>query len=94
MILFNAALVAAYWERLLVLPLEQRQVAGREPPLEQRSEGQPGYSGELRVHLRRHRAPISATQPTDLLLTDIRAMRSRAMDILTGEASAPRNAKC
>jgi hypothetical protein len=39
MILFNAALVAAYWERLLVLPLEQRRVAGREPPSEQRSEG-------------------------------------------------------
>jgi hypothetical protein len=42
MILCNAALVGAYWERLLVLPLEQRRVAGREPPSEQRSEGQPG----------------------------------------------------
>jgi hypothetical protein len=42
MILFNAALVGAFWERLLVLPLEQRRVAGREPPSEQRSEGQPG----------------------------------------------------
>ena len=67
MILSNAALVGAYWERLLVLPLEQRRVAGREPPSEQRSEGQPGYSEELRVHLRRHRAPITATRPTDLL---------------------------
>ena len=42
MIRFSAALVGAYWERLLVLPLEQRRVGGREPPLEQRSEGQPG----------------------------------------------------
>jgi hypothetical protein len=36
----------------------------------------------LRVHLHSHPAPISATQPTDLLLTDIRATRNRAMDIL------------
>ena len=42
MILFNAALVVAYWERLLVRPLEQRRVVGREPPSEQRSAGQPG----------------------------------------------------
>ena len=82
MILFNAALVVAYWERLLVPRLEQRRVAGPEPPSEQRSEGQPGYSGESLVHLHLHRVPISATQPTDLLLTDIRATRSRAMDIL------------
>jgi hypothetical protein len=41
MILFNAALVGAYWERLLVQRLEQRRVAGREPPSEQQSEGQP-----------------------------------------------------
>src|SRR5207253_7818449 len=80
MILFNAASVGEYWERLLVLPLEQRRVAGREPPSEQRSEGQPGYSGELRVHLHPHRAPITATQPMDIPLTDIRATRSRAMD--------------
>jgi hypothetical protein len=79
MILFNAALVAASGERLLVLPLEQPQVAGREPPSEQRSEGQPGYLEELRVHLHPHRAPIMATQPTDLLLTDIRVTHSRAM---------------
>jgi hypothetical protein len=86
MIPSSAALVGAYWERLLVLPSEQRRVAGREPPSGQRSAGQPGYSEELRVHLHRHPAPISATQPTDLLLTDIRAMgirgtRSPAMDI-------------
>jgi hypothetical protein len=86
MIPFNAASVGAYWERLRVLPLEQRQVAGREPPSEQRLEGQPGYSEELRVHLRRHRAPITATQPMDLLLTGIRATviqatHSRAMEI-------------
>src|SRR5229473_115860 len=81
MIRFNAALAGAYWERLLVLPLEQRRVGGREPPSEQRSEGQPGYLGESLLHLHPHRAPITATQPTDILLTDIRATRSRAMDI-------------
>jgi hypothetical protein len=67
--------------RHLVLRLEQRRVAGREPPSEQRSEGQPGYLGESLLHLHPHRAPISATQPTDLLVTGIRATRSRAMDI-------------
>jgi hypothetical protein len=64
MIPFSAALAGAFWERLLVQRLEQRRVAGREPPLEQRSEGQPGYLGESLVHLHLHRAPISATQPT------------------------------
>src|SRR5712675_3709536 len=29
-----AALVGAYWGRLLVLPLERRRVAGQEPPSE------------------------------------------------------------
>jgi hypothetical protein len=82
MILSSAALVEAYWERLRVLPLEQRRAAGREPRSEQRSEGQPGYLGESQVHHLRHPAPISATQPTDLLLTGIRVTRSRAMDIL------------
>ena len=75
MILFNAAWVGAYWERLLVPPLVQRRVAGQEPPSERRSEGQPVFSEELRPRLHHHRAPISATQPTDLLLTDIRATR-------------------
>jgi hypothetical protein len=42
MILFNAGSAEAYWERLLALPLEERRVAGREPPSEQRSEEQPG----------------------------------------------------
>ena len=86
MILFNAALVGAYWERLLERLSEQRRVAGREPPSEQRSEGQPGYSEELRVHLHPHRALITATQLTGTPLTDIRATdipatRSRAMGI-------------
>jgi len=79
MILFNAASAGAYWERLPALPLEERRLAGQEPPLEQRSEGQPGYLAESLLHLHPHRAPITATQP--ILLTDIRAMRSRATDI-------------
>jgi hypothetical protein len=78
MILSNAASAGAFGERLLVLRLEQRRVAGREPPSEPRSAGRPGYSGESLVHLHRHRAPISATQPTDLRLTDIRAMATQA----------------
>src|SRR5205823_14957579 len=86
MILFNAALAGAYWERRLVLRLEQRRVAGREPPSGQRLEGLPGYLAELRVHLHRHRVSISGTQHTatrltHLLYTDIRATRSPAMDI-------------
>src|SRR6478752_3494762 len=88
MILFNAASAVAYWEPLLVLPLEQRRVVGREPPSEQRSEGQPGFLEESQVHHLRHPAPIMATQPTDLLLTDIRATRSRSMDILATPSPA------
>jgi hypothetical protein len=42
MILSNAASAGAFMERLLVLLLGQRQVAGRERLSEQRSEGQPG----------------------------------------------------
>jgi hypothetical protein len=42
MILSNAALAGAFGERLLVLPSEQRRVAGREQPLERRSEVQLG----------------------------------------------------
>src|SRR6516162_4657692 len=45
MIPSNAALVEEYWEPLLVLPSEPRQVAGREPLSEQRSEGRPEYLG-------------------------------------------------
>ena len=89
MILSNAALVEAYWERLLVLRLEQRRVAGREPLSEQRSEGQPEYLGESLLHLHPHRAPIMATQPTDILLTDIRATLSRAMDIQATRKAPP-----
>jgi hypothetical protein len=61
-----------------VLRLEQRRVAGQEPPSEQ----QPGYSEEFQVHLHRHRhrTPVSATQPSNLLVTDIPARR-RAMNI-------------
>jgi hypothetical protein len=88
MIRFNAALAGAYWERLLVLPLEQRRVAGRERPSEQRLEVQPGFLEESQVHHLRHPAPIMATQPTDLLLTDIRATRSRSMDILATPSPA------
>jgi hypothetical protein len=84
--------VEEYWEPLLVLPLEQQRVAGREPPSERRSEGQPEYSEELRLLLHRHRAPITATQPTGMatqatdipligiLLTDIRATHHRTTD--------------
>ena len=78
MILSSAALVGAYWERLRVLPLEQRRVARREPPSEQRSAGQPAYLGESLVPLHRHRAPITATRPTDIPLTGSRAMDIRA----------------
>jgi hypothetical protein len=64
-----------------VLPLGRQPGEGREPLSEQRSEGQPGYLEESLLHLHPHRAPITATQPTDILLTDIRATHSRAMDI-------------
>jgi hypothetical protein len=91
MIPSNGVLVGEYWELLLVLLSEQRQVAGREPLSEQRSAGRPGYSGESQLHLLRHRAPITATRPTGTatlpmdippigtLLTDIRVTGSRAM---------------
>jgi hypothetical protein len=85
MILSSAVLVGASWERLLGLRLEQRRVAGREPPSEQQSEGQRAYLADWRVHLHPHREPITATRLTDLLLTvtrstEIQATRSRAMD--------------
>jgi hypothetical protein len=89
MILFNAALVEECWEPHLVLPLEQRQVAGREPPSEQRSAEQPEYLGESLLHLHPHRAPITATQPTDIRLTDIRATHSRGMDIRATRDTPP-----
>jgi hypothetical protein len=86
MIPSNAVLPVAFGEQLPVRPSEQRQVVGQEQPSEQRSAGQPGYLGESPLHLRRHRAPISATQPTatrrtDLLRTDIRATPSPVMAI-------------
>jgi hypothetical protein len=92
MIPSNAALVEEYWEPLLVLPSEQRQVAGREPLSEQRSEGRPEYLGASLLPLHRHRAPITVTRPmgmltqaTDIppigiLLTDIPVMDSRGTD--------------
>jgi hypothetical protein len=89
MIPSNAALVEEYWEPLLVLPLEQRRVAGREPPSERRSVEQPEYLVESLLHLHHHRAPITATRhtgtqamdipPIGILLTDIRAMDTPAI---------------
>src|SRR6478609_659307 len=76
MILFNAVLAGAYWERPRERLSGRQRPEGREPLSEQRSEGQPGYLGESLLHLHPHRAPITATQPTD-----IRATRRRAMDI-------------
>src|SRR5215469_12333574 len=92
MILFSAALPVVYGGPLLVLPLEQRQVAGRVPRSEQRSEGQREYLAESQRHLRRHRAPITATRPMDIFLAtgirvtvippiNIHLLRSPAMDI-------------
>ena len=46
MIPSNADLVEEYWEPLLVLLSERRQVADREPLSEQRSVEQPEYLGE------------------------------------------------
>src|SRR5947209_3047183 len=43
--------------------------------------GATGIFGGSLVHLHLQRAPISATQPTDRLFTDIRATRSQAMDM-------------
>jgi len=80
MILFNVALAGAYWERLLALQSEQRQVAGRVLHLEQRLVEQPGYSAELLLHRHPHPALIMATRPTDLLLTGIRGTHRPAMD--------------
>ena len=86
MIPFNAVLAEEYWEPLLALPSEQRQVADRELLSEQRSEGQPGYLGGSLLHLHRHQGPITATPPTDtatlpmdIPLTDIRVTNSLAM---------------
>jgi len=76
MILFNAVSAGACWARPRERLLGRQRREGREPLSEQRSEGQPGYLGESLLHLHPHRAPITATQPTD-----IRATRRRAMDI-------------
>jgi hypothetical protein len=69
--------------------LEQRRAAGRERPLERRSEEQLVQSREWLVHLRPHRAPITATRPTDLLLTGIRLTHSRAMETEATPDSPP-----
>jgi hypothetical protein len=89
MILFNAVWAGVYWEPLLVLPSEQRRVAGRERPSEQQLEVQPGYSAELRVHLLRHRAPIMATPPMDIPVTVIQVTRSRATDTQAARDTPP-----
>jgi hypothetical protein len=81
MIPSNAALVEAYWERPRERLLVRQPGEGREPRSEQRLAGPPGYLGASLLHLHPRRAPIMATQPTDILLTDIRATLSRAMDI-------------
>jgi hypothetical protein len=88
MIPSSAALPVVFGGRLLVLPLERRQAAGREPRSEQRSEGQPEYSGVSRLHLRHHRALTTGTPPTvtDIRLTvihptGIEPTRHPAMDI-------------
>ena len=54
-------------------------MVGQEQRSERRSEGRPAYSAASRVHLRHHRALITATQLTGTQDTDIRAMRSGAM---------------
>jgi hypothetical protein len=72
-----------------VLPLEQRRVAGRERPSEQRLEVQPGFLEESQVHHLRHPAPISATQPTDIPATDSPATRSRAMGTQATQDTPP-----
>ena len=53
---------------------------GPEPRSERRSAGQPGFLEESQVHLRRHRALITATQPMHIPVTVIQATRSRATD--------------
>src|SRR5437762_8175457 len=89
MIPSNAALPGAFGERLLVLPSEQRRVAARERPLERRSEGQLAQSRASLVHLHPHRAHITATRPTDLLLTGIPVTHSRTMDIKATRRARP-----
>jgi hypothetical protein len=81
MILSNAAWPVVFGGRLLVLLLEQRRVAGRERLSGRRSVEQPGYSGASRRHLRRHRAPITATRPMDIRATATPATVIQAMDI-------------
>src|SRR5215472_10114874 len=80
MIRSNGVLVEEYWEPLLVLRSEQRQVAGLEQPSEQQLEGRRGYSGGSRRHLRRHRALIMGTHSSDLPPTAIRRTDTQPMD--------------
>ena len=69
MIPSSVALPVVFGERPLALPSERRQVVGREPRSEQRSEEQPGYSEGSRAHLHHHRARISVTPHPDIRVT-------------------------
>jgi hypothetical protein len=71
MVPFNAALVVAHWGRIPERLLGPQPGEGREPPLEQRSVEQPGYSGASTTGHLITVIPPTATQRTDIRLTDI-----------------------
>ncbi len=71
MIPSSVALPVVFGERPLALRSERRQVVGRGPHSEPRSEEQPGYSAESLVRLHHHRALTMAIQPMGTLLTAI-----------------------